>query len=103
MLHNLSPDGSTQSPNWTLEWEALQTLSTFSIPHTLRLVAHDEHSITTKHVREAVGLRSNSYRVRTILVTQPLADGTLRKEINKGLQMDLHQLVCVLKDVVHGM
>lgn len=100
---NLSFDGSTQSPNRILEWESLQMLSTFSIPRTPRLVAHDEHSITTKQVREAAGLRSDSYRVRTILVTQPLADSTLRKEIKKGLQMDLHQLVCVLKDVVDGM
>jgi hypothetical protein len=33
-----------------------------------------------------------------ILVMQPLADSTLRKEIKKGLQMDLHQFVCMLKD-----
>ena len=72
----------------------------FTIPNTPRLVAHDEHSITTKQAREAAGLRSDRYRVRTILVTQPLADGTLRKETKK---IGLLQLVCVLKDVVNGM
>jgi hypothetical protein len=75
----------------------------FTIPHTPRLVAHDEHSITTKQAREAAGLRSDRYRIRTILVTQPLADSTLRKEVKKGLEIDLHLLVSVLKDVVNGM
>jgi hypothetical protein len=41
---NLSLDGSTHSPDWTLEWEALQILTKSTIPHTLRLVAHDEPS-----------------------------------------------------------
>jgi hypothetical protein len=58
---NLSLDGSTQSPNWILEWEALQILTKSTIPHTPRLVAHDEHSITTKHAHEAAGLRSDRY------------------------------------------
>jgi hypothetical protein len=74
----------------------LQILTRFSVPYTPRLVAHDEHLITTRQVREAAGLRSNRYRVRTILVTQPLADSTLRKETKEGLQIGLPQLVCVL-------
>ena len=100
---NLSLDGTTHSPDWTLEWEALHILTKFTIPHTPRLVARDEHSITTKQAREAAGLRSDRYRIRAILVTQPLADSTLRKEVKKGLEIDLRLLVCVLKDVVHGM
>ena len=100
---SLSLDGSTHSPDWTLEWQALQILTRFAVPHTPRLVAHDEHPITTRQVREAAGLRSDRYRVRTILVTQPLADSTLRKETKKGLQISLPQLVCVLRDVVNGM
>jgi len=56
---NLSLDGSTHSPDWPLEWEALQTLTQFTIPHTPRLVAHDEHSITTKQACEAAGFRSD--------------------------------------------
>jgi hypothetical protein len=99
---NLSLDGSTHSPEWNLEWQALQKLMQFKIPHTPRLVAHDEHSITTKQAREAASLKSERYRIRMILVTQPLADSTLRKEIKKGNQLDLHQLVCVLNDVVEG-
>jgi hypothetical protein len=100
---NLPLDGSTHSPDWPLEWEALQILTQFTIPHTPRLVAHDEHSITTKQAHEAAGLRSDRYRIRTILVTQPLANSTLRKEIKRGCEIDLHLLVCVLKDVVDGM
>jgi hypothetical protein len=99
----VSLDGSTHSRNCSLEWEALEILSTFSICNTPRLLAHDELSITTKQVREAAGLTSDRYRVRTILVTQPLADTTLRKEVKNGVQMDLPRLVCVLKDVVTGM
>ena len=99
---NVSLDGSAHSPRCTLEWEVLETLASFHIPHTPRLVAHDEQSITTKQIREAVGLKSERYRIRTILVTQPLAHSTLRKEIKKGTQIDLHLLVCVLKDVVEG-
>ena len=60
----------------------LQILVQFAIPHTPRLVAYDEHSFTTKQARETAGLRSN--RIRTILVTQPLAVSTLRKEIKRG-------------------
>jgi len=78
---NLSLDGYTHSPDWTLEWEALQILTEFAIPHTPR---HDEHSNSTKQVREAAGLRNDRYRIRTILVTQPLADTTLRKEVKRG-------------------
>jgi hypothetical protein len=100
---NLSLDGFTHSPDWALEWEALQILTEFTIPHTPRLVAHNEHSITTKQAREAAGLRGDRYRIRTILVTQPLSDSTLRKEIKSGVEIDLHLLVCVLKDVVDGM
>jgi hypothetical protein len=100
---NLSLDGSTHSPDWTLEWQALQILTRFAVPHTPTLVAHDEHLITTRQVREAAGLRSDRYRVRTILVTQPLANSTLRNETKKRLQIGLPQLVCVLKDVVNGM
>jgi hypothetical protein len=100
---NLSLDGSTHSPDWILEWEALRILTNFTVPNTPRLVAHDEHSITTKQAREAAGLKSDRHRIRTILVTQPLADSTLRKEIKKGLEIDLHLLVRVLKDVVDGM
>ena len=99
---NLSLDG-THALDWTLEWEALQILTQFNVPHTPRLVAHDEHSITTKQAREAASLRSDRYRIRTILVTQPLADSTLRKEIKRGLEIELHLLVRVLKDVVDGM
>jgi len=98
---NLSLDGSTHSPDWILEWEALQILMKSTIPHTPRLVAHDEHPITTKQAREAAGLRSDRYRIHTILVTQPLADSTLRKEV-KEVGIDLHLLVCMLKDVVNG-
>jgi hypothetical protein len=100
---NLSLDGSTHTPDWILEWEVLQILTEFTIPHTPRLVSHNKHSITTKQAREAAGLRSDRYRIRTILVTQPLTDSTLRKEVKKGLGIDLHLLVCVLKDVVNGM
>ena len=99
---NLSLDESTHSPDWTLEWEALESLTKFDIPHTPRLVTHDEHSITTKQVREAADLTSERYRIRTILVTQPLAASTLQKEIKKGIQMDLRLLVSILKDVVEG-
>ena len=52
---------------------------------------------------KAAGLKSDRYQIRMILVTQPLADSTLRKEVKKGLEIDLHLLVCVLKDVVNGM
>ena len=100
---NLSFDGSAHSPDWMLEWQALEILERFTVPQTPRLVAHDEHLITTRQVREAAGLRSDRYRVRTALVTWPLADSTLRKEIKKGHQIGLTQLVCVLKDVVTGM
>jgi hypothetical protein len=100
---NLSLDGSTHSPDWILEWEALRILTNFTVPNTPRLVAHNEHSITTKQAREAAGLKSDRYRIRTILVTQPLADSSLRKEVKKGLDINLHLLVRVLKDVVDGM
>jgi len=100
---NLSLNGSTHSPDWMLEWQALEILMKFAVPHIFKLVAHDKHLITTRQVCEAAGLRSDRYRIHTILVTQPLADSTLRKEIKKGLEIDLHLLVCVLKDVVDGM
>ena len=100
---NLSTDGSIHSSDWSLEWQALEILRRCNVPHTPRLVAHDVHLITTRQVREAAGLRSDRYRVRTILVTQPLADTTLQKIINKGLQIGLPELVSVLRDIVKGM
>jgi hypothetical protein len=100
---SLSFAQSAPSTDWTLEWQALEILTTFAVPHTPRLVAHDEHPITTRQVREAAGLTGQRYRVRTILVTQPVANSTLRQETKDGSQTDIRQLVIVLKDVVRGM
>ena len=38
----------------------------------------------------------------SMLVKTSFLDNTLRKEIKRGLEIDLHLLVCVLKDVVDG-
>jgi len=65
-----------------------------------KLIDHIEHNVSTKSVREAVGLQDNRHRMRTIIITQPLAQGTLRAIEN---DIELSMLVQVMKDVIDGM
>lgn len=99
-LDHLIPNAHSE---WKLEWQALQLLADAGVRNVPGLVEHDEHDKTTKEVREVVGLKCETYRIRTILVTQPVADYTLRGAIRRGLDMPLSKLIQVLKDITDGM
>ena len=88
--------------DWRFEWEVLQLLEGASVRNVPKLVHHDENGTTTKLVREAAGIKSSTYRIRTILVTQPVVASTLRSAVNRGLDIPLSTLVQVLKDIIDG-
>src|ERR1700722_9436762 len=84
---------------WEFEWQVLQSLQVCRGRNVPELIDHIEDDVSTRSVREAVGLQDNRHRTRTILITQPLAQGTLRTLEN---DIDLSTLVQVMKDVIDG-
>jgi hypothetical protein len=86
---------------WKQEWQTLQLLANSDARNVPRLVDHDENK-STKEVRQAVGLERETYRIRTILVTQPVADSTLRGAVKRGIIIPVPTLVQVLKDITDG-
>src|ERR1700722_13964261 len=86
---------------WELEWQVLWLLEKHKVRYVPTLVDHFEHDFSTKTVREAMGLQDQRHRTRTILVTQPLADSTLQKAIECGIELSM--LVQVMKDIIDGM
>ena len=84
---------------WKFEWQVLQSLNACEVRNVPELIDHIEHNVSTKSVREAVGLQDNRHRTRTILITKPLAKGTLRAIEN---DIELSTLVQVMKDVIDG-
>jgi hypothetical protein len=85
---------------WEFEWQVLRSLKVCGVRNVPELIDHIEHNVFTKSVREAVGLQDNRHRrTRTILITQPLAQGTLRAIEN---DIELSMLVQVMKDVIDG-
>jgi hypothetical protein len=84
---------------WDFEWQVLQLLKARGVRNVPVLIDHIEHNVSTKSVREAVGLQDNRHRTRAILITQPLAQCTLRAIEN---DIELPMLVDVMKDVIDG-
>jgi hypothetical protein len=84
---------------WEFEWQVLWWLKACRVRNVPGLIDHIEHNVSTKSVRVAVGLRDDRHRTRIILITKPLAQGTLRSIEN---DIELSTLVQVMKDVIDG-
>jgi hypothetical protein len=84
---------------WEFEWQILLSLKACGVRNVPELIDHIEHNVSTKSLREAVGLQDERHRMRTILITQPLAQCTLQEIEN---DIELPMLVQVMKDVIDG-
>jgi hypothetical protein len=84
---------------WEFEWQVLQSLKAFGVRNVPELVDHIEHTVSTKAVRKALGWQDERHRSRAILITQPLAQCTLRAIES---DIDLSMLVQVMNDVIDG-
>jgi hypothetical protein len=84
---------------WESEWQVLQSLKAYGVRNVPEVIDHIEHNVCTKSVREAVGLQDKRHRTRAILITQPLAQCTLRA-IESDIKLSM--LVQVMKDVIDG-
>ncbi len=85
---------------WKHEWQVLQSLNANRVRNVPELFDHIEHASSTKTIRQTVGLQNKRHRTRTILVTRPLADLTLQKKIERGIE--LPELVQVMRDIIDG-
>jgi hypothetical protein len=102
VLWEANPWLSNSPGDWKFEWEVLHLLEVANVRNVPKLVHHDENGTTTKLVREAAGIKSSTYRIRTILVTQPVVASTLQSAVKRGFDISLSTLVQVLKDIIDG-
>jgi hypothetical protein len=97
--NNFPLQADNTASDWVFEWQILQSLKKFRVRNVPEVVDHIEHAVSTKAVREAVGLEGKRHRTRAILITQPLAEYTLQAS-ESGIQ--LRTLVQVMNDVIDG-